>query len=110
LLLDVTNLCTNAVNYCFDPLAWIERLPAERIVQLHFVRGTWQADVIRWEVFRIAPQVATCWMQVVRLRWDIPGWVRDGTELPAPRARWLVGWRCGPLSYAAEMPVLKCQC
>lgn len=37
LLLDVTNLYINAKNHGFDWLAFLDRLPAERIVQLHFV-------------------------------------------------------------------------
>lgn len=39
LLLDVTNLHANAVNHGYDPLVFLERLPCERIVQLHFVGG-----------------------------------------------------------------------
>lgn len=42
LLLDVTNLYTNSVNHGFDPLAFLNRLPADRIVQLHFVGGHWR--------------------------------------------------------------------
>lgn len=42
LLLDVTNLYTNSVNHRFDPVRFLERLPAERIVQLHFVGGHWR--------------------------------------------------------------------
>jgi len=37
LLLDVTNLYINSVNHRFDPLEILHRLPADRIVQLHFV-------------------------------------------------------------------------
>lgn len=37
LLLDVTNLYINSINYRFDPLAVLHRLPPDRIVQLHFV-------------------------------------------------------------------------
>ena len=42
LLLDVTNLYTNSVNHGYDPIAFLEALPAERVVQLHFVGGMWQ--------------------------------------------------------------------
>jgi len=37
LLLDVTNLYINSINYRFDPLDVLHRLPPDRIVQLHFV-------------------------------------------------------------------------
>lgn len=37
LLLDVTNLYINSVNHGYDWRDFLEKLPAERIVQLHFV-------------------------------------------------------------------------
>lgn len=42
LLLDVTNLYANSVNYRFDPLQVLWRLPRDRIIQLHFVGGHWE--------------------------------------------------------------------
>lgn len=42
LLLDVTNLYTNSVNHRFDAVEFLHRLPAEKIVQLHFVGGHWR--------------------------------------------------------------------
>jgi uncharacterized protein len=39
LLLDVTNLYTNAVNHGFDPVRFLDRLPLESVVQLHFTGG-----------------------------------------------------------------------
>ena len=41
LLLDVTNLHTNAVNHGFDPLDVLGQLPLDRVVQLHFAGGEW---------------------------------------------------------------------
>ena len=46
LLLDVTNLYTNSRNIGYDPLALLDQLPADRIVQLHFVGGHWQDGVL----------------------------------------------------------------
>ena len=37
LLLDVTNLYINSINYRFDAMNVLHRLPPDRIVQLHFV-------------------------------------------------------------------------
>lgn len=37
LLLDVTNLYINAVRHRYDPVRFVESLPVERIVQLHYV-------------------------------------------------------------------------
>jgi uncharacterized protein (UPF0276 family) len=39
LLLDVTNLHTNAVNHGYDAMQFLERIPLERVVQLHFAGG-----------------------------------------------------------------------
>lgn len=41
LLLDVTNLFTNAKNHQFDALEFFEQLPLDRVVQLHFAGGHW---------------------------------------------------------------------
>ena len=46
LLLDVTNLYTNAVNHGYDVSAFLEKLPLERMVQLHFVGGNWRDGVL----------------------------------------------------------------
>ena len=35
LLLDVNNVFVNATNHGFDPRAWIDAIPLERVVQLH---------------------------------------------------------------------------
>jgi hypothetical protein len=37
LLLDVTNLHANSRNHGYDPRAFLEALPVDRVVQLHFV-------------------------------------------------------------------------
>ena len=46
LLLDVTNLYTNAVNHGHDLSIVLEQLPLERVVQLHFAGGYWHDDVL----------------------------------------------------------------
>ncbi|MEH2378532.1 MAG: DUF692 domain-containing protein [Nostoc sp.] len=46
LLLDVTNLHTNAVNYGYDVHDFLQQLPCDRIVQLHFVGGHWHDGVL----------------------------------------------------------------
>ena len=42
LLLDITNLYTNSVNWGYDPVEFLDTLPLERVVQFHFVGGEWQ--------------------------------------------------------------------
>jgi uncharacterized protein (UPF0276 family) len=46
LLLDVANLHINAVNHRFDPYAFLERLPLESVVQLHFVGGHQEGELL----------------------------------------------------------------
>jgi len=39
LLLDITNLYTNSVNHGYDSRTFLDHLPLDRVVQLHFVGG-----------------------------------------------------------------------
>ena len=41
LLLDLHNLYANAVNFGFDPYAFIDRMPQERIHAIHLAGGRW---------------------------------------------------------------------
>lgn len=43
LLLDVNNVYVNSKNFGFDAFEWIDRMPAERVVQIH-VAGHWTRD------------------------------------------------------------------
>jgi len=45
-LLDLTNLYTNSVNHHFDPLAFLDELPLERVVQIHLAGGYWANGVL----------------------------------------------------------------
>lgn len=46
ILLDVTNLYTNSVNFKFDPLEFLAPIPPESVVQLHFTGGEWSGDTL----------------------------------------------------------------
>ncbi|TNE45519.1 MAG: DUF692 domain-containing protein [Deltaproteobacteria bacterium] len=46
LLLDLTNVFTNGTNHGFNPTEYLQQLPLERVVQLHFVGGHWSGDVL----------------------------------------------------------------
>ncbi len=39
LLLDITNLYINSVNHAYDAYAFLDKLPLDQVVQLHFVGG-----------------------------------------------------------------------
>lgn len=41
LLLDLHNLHTNAMNFKFDPFAFISRIPTERVKAIHLAGGKW---------------------------------------------------------------------
>jgi uncharacterized protein len=46
LLLDLTNLHANAVNHGYDPYEWLDRVPLDRVVQVHVTGGHWRAGVL----------------------------------------------------------------
>jgi uncharacterized protein (UPF0276 family) len=67
LLLDVNNVYVSSVNHNFDPVEYIQSIPAERVVQFHLAGhtdcGSYRIDthdgeVIRpvWELYRLAHQ------------------------------------------------------
>lgn len=41
ILLDVTNVYTNAANHAFDPVAFLREMPLESVVQVHLAGGYW---------------------------------------------------------------------
>lgn len=47
LLLDVNNVYVNSENHGFDPIPWIEKIPAERVVQIHVAGHLVQQDGFR---------------------------------------------------------------
>jgi uncharacterized protein (UPF0276 family) len=46
LLLDLANLYQNSVNQGFDAVAMLDRLPLERVVQVHLAGGSWHDDLL----------------------------------------------------------------
>ncbi|MDH4282168.1 MAG: DUF692 domain-containing protein [Myxococcales bacterium] len=47
LLLDVNNIYVNAENFGFDPKAYVDRIPAERVVQIHVAGHLLRDDGLR---------------------------------------------------------------
>jgi uncharacterized protein len=45
-LLDVTNVHINSVNHGFDPIAFLDAMPLNRVVQVHLAGGHWSHEVL----------------------------------------------------------------
>ena len=59
LLLDVTNIFNNAHNHGYDPIGFLDRLPLDRVSQIHL--GGHQTDDGRWEDSHSAPVMEAVW-------------------------------------------------
>jgi uncharacterized protein (UPF0276 family) len=80
LLLDVTNLYTNAVNHGYDAHAFLEQLPLERVVQLHFVGGHWHHNVLIDSHSRPTPPEVWELMNDVAARAPVKGVILERDE------------------------------
>lgn len=60
LLLDVTNVFNNSRNHGYDPLEFFDRLPMERVSQMHLAGGHQLPDG-RWEDSHSAPVMEEVW-------------------------------------------------
>ncbi len=80
LLLDVTNLHANAVNHGYDPQAFLEQLPLERVVQLHFVGGHWHNGVLIDSHSQPTPPKVWAMMEAVMARAPVKGVVLERDE------------------------------
>lgn len=46
MLLDITNLYTNSINFNYNPYEFLDNIPLDRVVQLHFVGGHWHNNLL----------------------------------------------------------------
>tara|TARA_B100000609_G_scaffold194068_1_gene186189 strand:+ start:10306 stop:11235 length:930 start_codon:yes stop_codon:yes gene_type:complete len=84
LLLDVTNLHTNATNHEYNPIDFLEALPKDRVVQLHFVGGIWQHGVLLDTHSQPTPPEVWDLMDEVLRRFPIKGAILERDEdIPA---------------------------
>jgi uncharacterized protein (UPF0276 family) len=86
LLLDVTNLHANAANHGYDAAAYLDRLPLERVVQLHFVGGHWERDVLIDSHSRPTPPDVWALLDAVLARAPVKGAVLERDENLPPFA------------------------
>lgn len=84
LLLDVTNLHANSVNHAYDPVAFLDQLPLERIVQLHFVGGHVHDGVLVDSHSKPTPPAVWDLLETVLRRAPVRGVILERDEnLPA---------------------------
>ena len=105
LLLDVTNLWLNAQRYRYDPVAFLDSLPLERVVQLHFVgaerRGQEWVDSHGsatspeiWELFRAVVERAPVKAAILERDRNLPVFselieeVRTAARIGREAGRW----------------------
>jgi uncharacterized protein (UPF0276 family) len=95
ILLDVNNVLVSAANFDFDPVAYVDALPSERIVQLHLAnhsdRGTHRFDDHRgavpdevWALYRHVVRRHGRITTIVEWDEDVPDW--DTLRAQAQRA------------------------
>ncbi|MCG8602845.1 MAG: DUF692 domain-containing protein [Verrucomicrobiales bacterium] len=60
LLLDVTNVFNNAHNHGYDPIEFFDKLPMDRVSQMHLAGGHQREDG-RWEDSHSAPVMPEVW-------------------------------------------------
>jgi uncharacterized protein len=95
-LLDVNNVHVSAYNHGFDPLAYVDAIAADRVVQIHLAghqdRGHYLLDThgdhvtdAVWDLYRRA--IRRCGRVTTLVEWDenIPSW--DVLSAEASRAR-----------------------
>lgn len=99
LLLDVTNLYINSVNHKYDWREFLDKLPTERIVQLHFVGSQKHANFLIdahanpteneiWEVFRAVCEKAEVKGAILERDENIPPFAEIAAELETARKIW----------------------
>lgn len=86
LLLDVTNLYTNSVNHQFDPAAFLDSIPLEAVVQLHFVGGHWQGEQLVDSHSEPTPQEVLGLLDQVLQRASVKGCLLERDEKLPPVA------------------------
>jgi uncharacterized protein (UPF0276 family) len=86
LLLDVTNLYTNSVNFGFDARAFLDTIPLDRVVQLHFTGGYWHDSVLVDSHSERTPEAVWVLLDEVVRRAPVRGVILERDEnLPAFR-------------------------
>ena len=84
LLLDITNLHVNAINHHYDLDAFLDRLPLQRVVQLHFVGPHRRGDVLVDSHSHPTPPEVWALMDAVVERAPVKGIILERDEVLPP--------------------------
>ncbi len=80
LLLDITNLYVNSVNHRYDIGSFLENIPLERVVQLHFVGVEWKDGMLIDSHAQPTPQEIWDLMDKVCSRAPVKGIILERDE------------------------------
>jgi uncharacterized protein (UPF0276 family) len=80
LLLDVTNLHINAVNHGYNPYTFLDRMPLDHVMQLHFVGGHWYSGMLVDSHSQSTPPQVWALMEAVVSRVSVRGIVLERDE------------------------------
>jgi uncharacterized protein (UPF0276 family) len=80
LLLDVMNLHANAVNHGYDPVQFLDRLPLDRVVQLHFAGGVMRDGLVVDSHSSAAPPAVWELLEAVLERAPVKGIILERDE------------------------------
>ena len=86
LLLDVTNLYINSINHNYDALEFLDALPLERVVQLHFVGGEWHDGTLIDSHSQPTPEAIWELMAIVLAKAPVKGILLERDENLPPFA------------------------
>jgi uncharacterized protein (UPF0276 family) len=89
LLLDMTNLHTNAVNHGYDPDNFLKRLPLDRVTQLHFAGGHWRQNILVDSHAHPTPPEVWAWIDEVFARAPVKAAVLERDDNLPPFQRLL---------------------
>lgn len=82
-LLDVNNVYVSSVNHCFDPVVYLQAIPARAVRQIHLAGHTRNGDlIIDTHIGKVSDPVWNLYEDAIRLFGDIPTMIEWDSEIP----------------------------
>lgn len=83
LLLDVNNIYVNATNHCFNPLAYLKGIPADRVRQIHLAGHSQGTDLlIDTHDQPVPPPVWTLYETAIRMTGPVATMIERDDKIP----------------------------